>query len=302
MRYKNGKMTITNPNDTEDNRIREGGLLDNVDLVFDRVSPLNKKPKKSLNPLRRIKQKLATNIRPISYGAPILRIRKALGFAPEKDKFGGQALTNQQIRQKQKKAIQGGKDSSYPNNIVERQQLFNNVMGLPMDSYLGVDMGAKGLRNSYYKPTDAKDPDKNYFRSMVIEDEMKSRLSEINMLDRYIGSGKYYSATGGKITLNKGEDENGKYISYYDIWDLDPFGPSEEDKYGKSKVKIGPLNISRKTAHKLTDAAQNLLGVNTPEIYGRLYYDEGPNGEINYRSIEDEREAKHGKRLKKIMR
>ena len=295
-------MIITNPNDTEDNRIREGGLLDNVDLVFDRVSPLNKKPKKSLNPLRRIKQKLATNIRPISYGAPILRIRRALGFEPEKDKFGGQGLSTQQQRQRQKRDIEGSIDSPYPNNIVERQQLLNNVMGLPMDSYLGVDMGTKGLRNSYYKPTNAKDPDKNYFRSMVIEDEMKNNLSDINMLNKYIGSGKYYSSTGGKITLTKGEDKNGKYISYYDIWDLDPFGPSEQEDYGKSKVKIGPLEISKNTAHKLTDAGQYLLGVNTPEIYGRLYYDEGPNGEINYRSIEDEREAKPGKRLRKIRR
>ena len=55
----------------------------------------------------------------------------------------------------------------------------------------------------------------------------------------------------GNYTIDKGEDSRGKYISYYDKWDLDPF----------------PGNT------KLSSTIQKGIGIKAPEMYGRIYYD-----------------------------
>jgi len=79
--------------------------------------------------------------------------------------------------------------------------------------------------------------------------------------ESFIGRGdaynNMYGETLGNFTIDLGEDDKGKYISYYDKWDLDPL-------------------------NRDTKKLQSALGVTSPEIYGRLYYKENPDGSITY--------------------
>ena len=58
----------------------------------------------------------------------------------------------------------------------------------------------------------------------------------------------------GDYTMNMAEDEKGKYISYYDKWDLQPW---------KTRNKL---------VSSVTDLAQEVAGINPTELYGRVYY------------------------------
>jgi hypothetical protein len=54
--------------------------------------------------------------------------------------------------------------------------------------------------------------------------------------------------------MNLGEDDKGKYVSYYDKWDLDPY-----------QRKGGALDM-------ISTIAQKAAGVQPAEAYGRVYY------------------------------
>jgi hypothetical protein len=70
--------------------------------------------------------------------------------------------------------------------------------------------------------------------------------------------------------MNQGEDEEGKYISYYDKWDLNPF----EDK--------------NKVLDALATGAQYAAGINPPEVYGRVYYEPKAKSSISGLEIKEE--------------
>ena len=58
----------------------------------------------------------------------------------------------------------------------------------------------------------------------------------------------------GKMVWDSGEDDRGKYMSYYDKWNLNPTGG---------------------TIPKMSDETiDKVLGLKSPEIYGRIYFDE----------------------------
>ena len=65
-----------------------------------------------------------------------------------------------------------------------------------------------------------------------------------------------YSKVLGNFKLDKGQDDHGHYISYYDDWNLNPTG----------------VNV-------LDGAIDYLGGLTPPEIYGRIYYNPD-NGQI----------------------
>ena len=74
-------------------------------------------------------------------------------------------------------------------------------------------------------------------------------------------SGGFYGGVLGNFTLNQGEDEKGKYISYYDKWDLSPFKGDGDWK------------------EKLSNFGQEyILGVDPTSIYNRMYYTQDKDG------------------------
>ena len=73
--------------------------------------------------------------------------------------------------------------------------------------------------------------------------------------------GGFYGGVLGNFILNQGEDEQGKYFSYYDKWDLEPFK-------GDGDWKETLSNFGQKY----------ILGVSPTQIYNRMYYTQDDQG------------------------
>ena len=78
----------------------------------------------------------------------------------------------------------------------------------------GIDSTGEDYENaiveSKYRPSVSSDSNAKYYTLPIDDPETRFKtLSE---------------SIGGKVKLSFGEDENGKYLSVYDIWDLAPFG------------------------------------------------------------------------------
>ena len=143
------------------------------------------------------------------------------------------------------------------------------------------------VTKSKYKPTESKDSNAEYYSSKFTEKEIKSDLikaleaaqaeagkeGKVNVEQvissivtptesekKLYGTETNVSGTLGQFKIDKGVDEKGHYISYYDIWDLNPIPESGVDFIDTGVGKV---------ASYLTKKA----GLKSPEIYGRIYYD-----------------------------
>ena len=131
---------------------------------------------------------------------------------------------------------------------------------------LGQDQVHNTIEASEYKPTKG-DPNTTYYKSKATEDYIRRQIKSGRNPEDIIGV-RYHSDPMkvnvlGNYTIDYGEDEKGKYISYYDRWDLNPISDGEK----------GP-------AYYAEEAAKALLGLKGPEVYGRVYYNYG-----GYRSM-----------------
>ena len=234
------------------------------------------------------KENLAENINPRGYGM-------GLGSAYRTNYFGNEAIQRlydaivldkkELSRQNVDEAIQASYNPSDPNFLtskVERQDLL--ALMLDQDQFHG------SIEPAIYKPTDAKDPDAEYVRSKLTESDIKEFLKnpyvpgrlrgggnkdqrgyKANKEGDYIGDGKDiaellidigpYGRVLGNYKLDKGVDEKGHYISYYDIWDVNPLS----DEYEGALTAIIP--------RELDQAIQSAVGIKPREVYGRVYYD-----------------------------
>ncbi len=131
---------------------------------------------------------------------------------------------------------------------------------------------------SKYKPTNSKNKNSVYYSSPTTESNIRSRIKEQgieNVLSEFTPNKKgvpTWQGYGeadlggsqttrnrnvlGTYTMNQGEDEEGKYLSYYDKWDLNPF----EDK--------------NKVLDAVATGAQYAAGIKPKEVYGRIYYEQ----------------------------
>lgn len=137
------------------------------------------------------------------------------------------------------------------------QDIFNLYLGKPVE-----DRSNTKLKLSEFNPSKSKDKDVNYFK---IED-MWGKLDGLfgnrplkDFIDSTEDSREVHDYNLGDFKITKGEDENGKYLSYYDKWDLHPTG----------KSKGNPLNY----LEVLGIAEDQSQGVGKPiEFYDRKYY------------------------------
>jgi hypothetical protein len=194
------------------------------------------------------KQRIADNIYPVGYRGesttPAARLYNAV-------------IKNEPEPGSKKNSDQEGNGRTN-HNTLERQNILAYAMGQP-----------NTLQESQYKPTKSKNSDAVYYRSPRTEWNLENELTMyastgegLDLIDNYSNSDPgYHDFTTkassdavnvlGNYTIDKGEDSRGKYISYYDKWDLDPF----------------PGNT------KLSSTIQKGIGVKAPEMYGRIYYD-----------------------------
>ena len=166
-----------------------------------------------------IKDKLYNNLQPRSYEDPIKRTIRAL------------TSNNEQYTE-----------------VPHREDAYSLYMGRPqVNNTFGVSRYKPSIKKEsliepvYYKI--------NHISGTNFEEELLK-----NNIDRDYDPGFDYNDIMGNYTISKGEDEHGKYISYYDKWDLNPF--SLKNPITKKEIT--------------TDFGKPF------EIYNRVYYRENP--------------------------
>lgn len=154
-----------------------------------------------------------------------------------------------------RKRIANAKSFNYPSNLFQLESFVDNVLKGEKEEgttknknkkilrealnnkYYGLDYNKDIVTESPYKPSDAKDKNAVYYTLKGKESE----VSRKGLKDKYENFEKFYnnfkggkrvgaSEVGGsgilsqfgKFKMSSGEDENGKYVSFYDIWDIDP--------------------------------------------------------------------------------
>lgn len=117
--------------------------------------------------------------------------------------------------------------------------------------YFGLPQKYNTKRISKYKPSITKDgAPAEYYTSDLIQQRLKQLLA-FDDFHTYRSIQPGDISNTGNYTLDSGEDDRGKYYSFYDKWDLSPFGTK-----GDESMKIGkPI-----------------------EIYDRLYYNDYETG------------------------
>ena len=195
-------------------------------------------------------------------------------------------------------ALKGKKDASIMQHNLKQEidpKKYNAIIN-EREDFLQILMGQNQKHNSVikskYKPSDSKDKDTVYYTSPYTEQHIKNWLAgEGNIfkvlddenpmfpaepaegIDAGKGDQKPWivdlnpdfagrqvvgldgPGTLANFTLDRGVDKEGReYVSYYDTWDLDPF--------------------DNNTLNKISKSVQSSVGINVPEIYGRIYLDE----------------------------
>ncbi len=241
------------------------------------------------------KRRLTKNINPFGYDG-LNKITDALFYPNKKiDLFGEEekypdlaGKTEAELKRERIQRQNSRYGTSSP--LLERQQLFQYMMGQDASQYDGVPLSGEGygLRTSKYKPTKASDPNAHYFSSPATEQEIKNEIQEIANNPKeniFVGLSDYTKGSVlGRYNLTKGEDDKGKYVSYYDIWDLDPFKNGSLDYMYTIPSEIpliGDMEVSQNTLHNLSNKFQQLGNVNPAELYGRVYYTENPDGTVD---------------------
>ena len=151
--------------------------------------------------------------------------------------------------------------------IPERDDLWAEYLGIPKEKRHKLKRKVT-ISPSMYKPTKGK-PNPRTFRIDNLSDKDKKQLIDYTK-EIYIGDNKLinYNINDtfdglGRFTVGKGHDSKGTYISYYDNWNLSPFGNKEVGGGG---------------------AEDESFGIGNPfDVYDRIYLDDYYNVPKEYR-------------------
>ena len=193
------------------------------------------------NPIRK---NISENLDPLSYEDPVKRVFNAAIGKKDPTRLDSEMYGNGAESNYMWWSDPSRKNIADNDHMTERMDLLNMTMNQPQKY--------NSIQEANYKPTKSKNSDAKYYKSVITENAIRKEIP--NGLD----SGyTYLGGVLGKYKIHKGEDEKGKYYSYYDKWDLNPFDTYEN-----------------KTINKVVDKVTRSVGVTPPEIYGRVYVDD----------------------------
>lgn len=165
-----------------------------------------------------------------------------VGSMNERDLKGNMSPREQEIRNRLYRTVYPygydipGAIESYNTN--ETRDIDEDVPGAEQlwSMYTGSNLykGDKEFVKSQYTPTIAKD-NAVYYDSPTLNKALSKRINKYllgkNNPQIYQGGHDVF-ATVGNVKLGKGSDDKGEYISYYDIFDVNPLGDKVEiNKY-----------------------------------------------------------------------
>lgn len=272
-RYRTNTKKPTN----RKKKYREGGpvgepvMLDEVDVVAPKFKA------KGFNPIMNaIRRRIARNVDPMSYTDAASRLAEAVfldknttGFFPREERNAlFDIMMGQPVRESAVGALQTSPyrptNSKDPNAVYLRSPQTEKEIRDRIKTNFSF-----GPRAEFDKEEFLRAYPEQFNKS---ENKMMNRKPDGTLFPAFgesfdgvafLGQGTDQTnlpgSTLANFTIGQGEDERGKYISYYDIWDLAP--------YGRGKVN---------------DYIQNKAGVKPQEVYGRLYYRENEDGTLEY--------------------
>ncbi|MFT5875635.1 MAG: hypothetical protein ACI8WT_004629, partial [Clostridium sp.] len=185
----------------------------------------------------------------------------------------------------------GSKDNKTYYTIPNREDAFRLYLGMPqINNSFSVSNYRPGESEDknmvYLKPTYFQNPEikqaliDSYF-SEIKKDQGKRRIGNERLLSRgeWQGDGTQFPDADnslGDFTFDIGQDENGSYISIYDIWDLNPFDSkgkgSSVNKTGKALLDMFNKTVGKKATSE--SEVSEIFGAGKPfEIYDRIYFD-----------------------------
>jgi len=164
-------------------------------------------------------------------------------------------------------------EKKYPSEgMKERQSLFRTILGLEGDE-LPASEYMEGAFRSPVTESSLKsilnNPKLFYSRHSRVplnEQTMRSVIDELIKNPSYAGQGQNDGLENvlGTFTINKGKDDRGEYIDYYDEWDLNPF----------TTKRIGQMDRDPDKRYIEDFLYDDVFQLKTPKIYGRVYMDE----------------------------
>ena len=203
------RMVNGSPKDlwfSKDNRFFDyNGVEYYTDYPLDEVTVTGIRPDPQIDtssPMYKFRKRLYDNIAPYGYNAPMLRLSQALFNSntgrPKYNDFREAAWGMYLgLADKDMKASKYDRFEFSPWRPAKGTPV-GNVYRIKVD---GIDPGS--------------DPN-NVLNDYTLYSMLKSKKQNYNTVDNFV-------KLMGTYTIGKGEDEHGKYISYYDDWDLAPF-------------------------------------------------------------------------------
>lgn len=218
------------------------GILDKIRNIASAVVSPKTTIAKSL--LGAAKSKIAENLRPYGYGTDEdSAASRVLGsiLKPEPGSVSHDKTATGYVGPNAPYRAEQGEHATR-----ERQDLLNLMLkGEQVHNSVPV---------SEYRPTVAENPNAVYYSSPETERDIINMVQTPGFDPSEMSNLKEGGRVLGSYQLNPGEDERGRYVSYYDKWDLNPYKKSS------------------KVLDSITDAAQSAAGITPTELYGRVYY------------------------------
>lgn len=156
-----------------------------------------------------------------------------------------------------------------------RRALFGKYFGMNPDE---LDVKPEEyLVKSKYRPSVETNPDAEYYT--FIPQAGGTRWERNDLVDDFEG-------VAGEFKYGLGEDENGRYVSMYDSWDLNPF---EYISWN------GPIDYFKKYGAKAVELYDRIYEKDNPELYSKAY-DYGVRG--GYIKDDDENSLASGGKIR----
>jgi|TARA_R100001463_G_scaffold2898_1_gene11988 hypothetical protein len=169
--------------------------------------------------------------------------------------------------------------------VMGQEQKYNTIQPSRYKPTVGHEKGDKYYRSKATEISIRKSLESNYveseydtlgmtniYRELQKQKPNKKGIKSISKRLEFLG--EYNSL--GNTTFSLGEDEKGKYISYYDVWDLDPTLEKTDSGIFVNYLGSTDNNALDKIISSIIDGASisNILDLTPPKIYGRVYLKE----------------------------
>lgn len=244
------------------NQMANGGIIPLSGIVKNLITDANKK----------IKKRIYETVQPSVYDTEELPGR-VKNFITNNNRFEDKSKEYSNLSSQLKIASKARDQKKVEKLLKNIENLDNRNINSTDDPYsedawamyLDQPQKNKTLTKSTYTPSISKTKSSNYYKlptefenellDLYNKKEIKKGIINENKFSDTFGEGKSKARMLGNFTVDEGEDRNGKYLSYYDKYDLSPklpiLGKTNLDFIGTPYEIYNRIYINNKTKDKV---------------------------------------------------